>query len=160
MEHRWIRPSGEELSSEGLLGLLCAPFTQRGNPKEGFTPKAANDGLAGALTQYKPLTGAGIKSSLDGCGSEPVTSRTGPRVSHLKPKPSPVLSCLRGVYVAEGQQGHCTALSFPDSSHKSLPAPSGKEEGMPGCAVSLLGCPHPIPVLSQAFHVQPCHLEL
>lgn len=44
--------------------------------------------------------------------------------------------------------------------HKSLPAPPGKGEGMPGRAVSLLGCPHPIPVLSQAFHVQPCHLEL
>lgn len=77
-----------------------------------------------------------------------------------KPKPSPVLSCLRGIYLAEGQAGHCTALPFPGSSHKSLPAPTGKGEGMPGRVVSLLGCPHPIPVLSQAFHVQPCHLEL
>lgn len=52
-------PFGEELSLQGLLGLLCAPFTQRGNPAqagEGFIPKAANDGLAGALTRYKPLT--------------------------------------------------------------------------------------------------------
>lgn len=160
-----MRPFGEELSFQGLLRLLCAPFIQRGNPAqagEGFIPKAANDGLAGDLARYKPLTGPGIKSSLPwaGSGSEPVTSRRGPRVSHFQAKGQPSPFFLGGIYLAEGQAGHCTTLPFPDSSHKSLPAPTGKGEGMPGRAVSLLGCPHPIPVLSQAFHVQPCHLEL